>query len=159
MQHIFHWYWNPDPVHCDCAPWVRRPREDGWRPSERTSCCHGSQTWFVFCLLGWISSLWFSCRLSLEKRIHEEDLACHFYCIALPVHVHVFHILGAFLHSQKSLGIKYLDTFSLDLKVKTSLETPPPPSKNEMEALITSHVNKYVLTNTWWYKFCRETAY
>ena len=44
------------------------------------------------------------------------------------------------------------------LKVKTSIGNAP-ISKNEMEALITNHVKEYVLTNTWWYKNCRETAY
>ena len=44
------------------------------------------------------------------------------------------------------------------LKVKTSIGNAP-ISKNEMEALITNHVKEYVLTNTWWYKICRETAY
>ena len=34
-----------------------------------------------------------------------------------------------------------------------------PLSTNEMVALITNHVKEYVLTSTWWYKFCRETAY
>ena len=38
---------------------------------------------------------------------------------------------------------------NLLLKVKTSIGNAP-ISKNEMEALITNHVKKYVLTNTWW---------
>ena len=44
------------------------------------------------------------------------------------------------------------------LKVKTSIGNAP-ISKNEMEAPITNHVKEYVLTNTWWYKICRESAY
>ena len=46
----------------------------------------------------------------------------------------------------------------LCLKVKISFGNAP-LSKNEMEALITNHVKEYVFNNTWWYKFCRETAY
>ena len=34
-----------------------------------------------------------------------------------------------------------------------------PLSKNEMEALITNQAKEYVWTNTWWYKFCWETAF
>ena len=42
--------------------------------------------------------------------------------------------------------------------VKTSIGNAP-ISTNEMEALITNHVKEYVLTNTRWYKICRETTY
>ena len=44
------------------------------------------------------------------------------------------------------------------LKVKTSIGNAP-ISKNEMEAPISNHVKECVLTNTSWYKNCRETAY
>ena len=50
------------------------------------------------------------------------------------------------------------DVFVCFLKVKTSFGNAP-LSKNEMEARITNHVKEYVLTNTWSYKFCWETAY
>ena len=59
---------------------------------------------------------------------------------------------------QHSLHEKDGKLSSILLKVKTSIGNAS-ISKNEMEALITNHVKEYVLTNTWWYKISRETAY
>ena len=61
-------------------------------------------------------------------------------------------------HAHLAITDVHLGWLKTILKVKTSFGNAP-LSKYEMEALITNYVKEYVLTNTRWYKFWRETAY